>query len=131
MKTILDFTFTWEEKKIQDGDAIVVKGLADLKVQIIAKRDKRKSPASYGTNLWCTTCGELGHANTDVTNKVPTKFIKLVRCLDGIKFLFDPTYFQPIVSSIYNVYEGPTQKMLIPMPMLSIRIGLPSATVSM
>lgn len=43
----------------------MVKDFADLKVHVVGGQDRRKSPGKVRANLWCTTCGAVGHANTE------------------------------------------------------------------
>ncbi|OAE20586.1 hypothetical protein AXG93_486s1010 [Marchantia polymorpha subsp. ruderalis] len=50
----------------------MVKDFADLKVHVVGGQDRRKSPGRLRANLWCTTCGVVGHANTECLTTRPS-----------------------------------------------------------
>ncbi|OAE26915.1 hypothetical protein AXG93_694s1010 [Marchantia polymorpha subsp. ruderalis] len=50
----------------------LMKDFADLKVHVVGGQDRRKSPAKLRANLWCTTCGQVGHANTECLTTWPS-----------------------------------------------------------
>ncbi|OAE24441.1 hypothetical protein AXG93_4443s1000 [Marchantia polymorpha subsp. ruderalis] len=50
----------------------LVKDFADLKVHLVGGQDRRKSPRRLRANLWCTTCGQVGHVNTECLTTRPS-----------------------------------------------------------
>lgn len=54
----------------------LTKEFSDLKVHVVQSRDKRKSPTGIRSNLWCTNCGRVGHANVECRPYQPINTVK-------------------------------------------------------
>lgn len=56
----------------------MAKVFANLKVHVVGSRDKRKSPTEVRSNLWCTNCGMVSHANVKCRPYQPVNTVEWV-----------------------------------------------------
>lgn len=90
----------------------LVKNFADLKVHVVGGQDRRKSPARQRANLWCTTCGQVGHANTECMSARPSYPVNAVEWApqweNPMYYAEPPMYYaEQVEDTAYSVQTAP------------------------
>lgn len=86
----------------------LVKDFADLKVQVVGGHDRRKSPGRVRANLWCTTCGAVGHANTECLTTRPSYPVNAVEWAQPYYGEHSQYYGEASEETAYAVQSVPT-----------------------
>ncbi|OAE31834.1 hypothetical protein AXG93_685s1020 [Marchantia polymorpha subsp. ruderalis] len=90
----------------------LAKDFAKMKVHVVGGQDRKKSPSRLWANLWCITCGKVGHANTECTSTRPNYTVNAVEWVQ----VWEPAgyYTDTVEETAYAIAEAPAPTPIPP-----------------